>query len=77
MQWACFCGSLTICADVAFAGAVAGVISDTLLHPFDTVSHRAKVRRREIATTIVLEVFAAVTNRFRSRCHRGFDSVPL
>jgi hypothetical protein len=30
-----------------YAGAIAGLIAETVMHPFDTVSHRAKVRQRK------------------------------
>jgi len=31
-------------AEMFWAGALAGLIAETIMHPFDTVSHRAKVR---------------------------------
>ncbi len=31
-------------AEIFWAGALSGLIAETIMHPFDTVSHRAKVR---------------------------------
>lgn len=34
-------------AEMFWAGALAGLIAETVMHPFDTVSHRAKVRTKK------------------------------
>ncbi len=32
--------------ETAIAGAIAGLVAETIVHPFDTVSHRSKVSGR-------------------------------
>jgi hypothetical protein len=48
-------------ADIAIAGAVAGFVSETLLHPFDTVSHRAKVSVAAVRAVVLLSDYLLVS----------------